>query len=261
MSVSSGDGAGQAERRRRRRHAGFEGGAPPPGGGGPGREADAGGTGDDHRDGGDGCERAEDRPRRCHQGERSTAQSKAPLAPLASSGSAGVARPSTVSLWQIAAGDRRMTSTARWIAPIENDDLPDRQRPAYQLAGAVTLEGAVASATVRSTAHGIYEAFVNGTRVGDEELTPGWTAYRSAPAGPDLRRDRAPRRGRERPRRAAQRRLVARAEQRRPARRRLRDDHRAVPPARRDLRRRDGCVVRHRRPAGGRRRATSSEPI
>ena len=32
---------------------------------------------------------------------------------------------------------------------------------------------------LRATAHGIYEAFVNGARVGDQELTPGWTAYRS----------------------------------------------------------------------------------
>ena len=29
-----------------------------------------------------------------------------------------------------------------------------------------------------ATAHGLYEAFVNGTRVGDEELTPGFTSYR-----------------------------------------------------------------------------------
>ncbi len=69
--------------------------------------------------------------------------------------------------------------TARWIAPIEGDDLPARQRPAYQLAGAVHLRGEVASAVLRATAHGIYEAFVNGARVGDQELTPGWTAYRS----------------------------------------------------------------------------------
>ena len=29
-----------------------------------------------------------------------------------------------------------------------------------------------------ATAHGIYEAFVNGRRIGDAELTPGYTAYR-----------------------------------------------------------------------------------
>ncbi|MFI1704997.1 alpha-L-rhamnosidase N-terminal domain-containing protein [Streptomyces griseoruber] len=29
-----------------------------------------------------------------------------------------------------------------------------------------------------SLAHGLYEAFLNGERVGDRELTPGFTAYR-----------------------------------------------------------------------------------
>ena len=30
-----------------------------------------------------------------------------------------------------------------------------------------------------ATAHGLYELFLNGARVGDLELTPGLTAYRS----------------------------------------------------------------------------------
>ena len=71
------------------------------------------------------------------------------------------------------------TWTARWIAPVEGDDVPQRQRPAYQLATGVRLDGAVASAQLYVTAHGLYEAFVDGVRVGDEELTPGWTAYRT----------------------------------------------------------------------------------
>jgi alpha-L-rhamnosidase len=68
---------------------------------------------------------------------------------------------------------------ARWIAPIEHPDRPARQRPAYQLAGGLHLAGPVVAATLHATAHGLYEAFVNGVRVGDHELTPGWTAYRS----------------------------------------------------------------------------------
>ena len=68
---------------------------------------------------------------------------------------------------------------ARWIAPVEGDDLPARQRPVHQLGGAVVVDGDVRSAQLHVTAHGIYEAFVNGARVGDLELTPGWTAYRS----------------------------------------------------------------------------------
>jgi hypothetical protein len=49
----------------------------------------------------------------------------------------------------------------------------------HQLAGGVRIDRPVASARLHATAHGIYEAFVNGTRVGDQELTPGFTAYRS----------------------------------------------------------------------------------
>jgi alpha-L-rhamnosidase len=69
--------------------------------------------------------------------------------------------------------------SARWIAPVEADELPARQRPAYQLAGAVPIDGEVVRARLYATSHGLYEAFVNGTRVGDLELTPGWTAYRT----------------------------------------------------------------------------------
>ena len=69
--------------------------------------------------------------------------------------------------------------SSTWITPVEGDDLPARQRPVHQLAGGLQLDGEVDRAVLHVTAHGIYEAFVNGTRVGDQELTPGWTAYRS----------------------------------------------------------------------------------
>ncbi len=69
--------------------------------------------------------------------------------------------------------------SAGWIAPVEPDDLPERQRPVHQLATGIRLDGEVTGAVLHVTAHGLYEAFVNGTRVGDQELTPGWTAYRS----------------------------------------------------------------------------------
>jgi len=40
------------------------------------------------------------------------------------------------------------------------------------------LPGAIAKAVLHVTALGIYEAYVNGVRVGDEVLAPGWTSYR-----------------------------------------------------------------------------------
>ncbi|MGI9579318.1 MAG: family 78 glycoside hydrolase catalytic domain, partial [Microthrixaceae bacterium] len=68
---------------------------------------------------------------------------------------------------------------ATWIGPIEPGGGPDRHRPAYQLARSFTVDGEVLKAVLHVTAHGLYEAFLNGERVGDAELTPGWTAYRS----------------------------------------------------------------------------------
>jgi len=69
--------------------------------------------------------------------------------------------------------------TGQWVEPAERPGGPPAQRPAYYLAGEVVVSGPVASAWLHATAHGVYEAFINGTRVGDEELRPGFTAYRS----------------------------------------------------------------------------------
>ncbi len=69
-------------------------------------------------------------------------------------------------------------TSAPWIEPHEPVVAPPGERPAHQLRHEFTLAGPVATATAWATAHGIYELFVNGTRVGDLELTPGFTAYR-----------------------------------------------------------------------------------
>ena len=67
---------------------------------------------------------------------------------------------------------------ARWVEPVEPVGGPALMRPAYHLAGEFRVPGAVASAALHATAHGIYEAFLNGVRVGDDELRPGFTSYR-----------------------------------------------------------------------------------
>lgn len=69
--------------------------------------------------------------------------------------------------------------SATWIEPVEPPDGPTAHRPAYHLATDFTISGAVTRATLYATAHGVYEAFINGERVGDIELAPGFTAYRS----------------------------------------------------------------------------------
>jgi alpha-L-rhamnosidase len=62
---------------------------------------------------------------------------------------------------------------AKWIQP------GDATRAAGNplLRTRFTLSHAVASATVYITAHGLYEARLNGQRIGDAYLTPGWTSY------------------------------------------------------------------------------------
>ncbi|MCI1020025.1 family 78 glycoside hydrolase catalytic domain [Microbacterium sp. C5A9] len=54
---------------------------------------------------------------------------------------------------------------------------PEERRPS-RVRTDLHLEGGVAWARLRLTAHGLAEAEINGVRVGDEELTPGWTSYR-----------------------------------------------------------------------------------
>ncbi|MDU0348932.1 family 78 glycoside hydrolase catalytic domain, partial [Actinomyces sp. MRS3W] len=58
---------------------------------------------------------------------------------------------------------------------------PAGGRPAYELRTRFRLSAAEAAAPARltATAHGVYEAFLDGVRVGDVELTPGATSYQA----------------------------------------------------------------------------------
>jgi alpha-L-rhamnosidase len=68
---------------------------------------------------------------------------------------------------------------ARWIEPEEDAERPEAgSRPAYMLRHEFAVPSAIVRARLYATAHGVYEAFLNGHRVGDLELTPGFTAYR-----------------------------------------------------------------------------------
>jgi alpha-L-rhamnosidase len=68
--------------------------------------------------------------------------------------------------------------TADWIGPDEPTVPGAGERPAYLLRRAFSLGPSIRRATAYATAHGIYELFVNGNRIGDAELTPGYTSYR-----------------------------------------------------------------------------------
>ncbi|MBN2813944.1 MAG: family 78 glycoside hydrolase catalytic domain, partial [Bacteroidales bacterium] len=65
---------------------------------------------------------------------------------------------------------------AKWIEPGFTED--QAMRPSPLLRKPFTISRKIASAHLFISAHGMYEAHINGKRVGDAYLTPGWTAYR-----------------------------------------------------------------------------------
>ncbi len=67
---------------------------------------------------------------------------------------------------------------ARWIGVPEAERPEQGSRPAYWLRTLIDVPPA-AGARLYLTALGLYEAFLDGTRVGDAELAPGYTQYRA----------------------------------------------------------------------------------
>lgn len=66
--------------------------------------------------------------------------------------------------------------SADWIGVHEDEVAPKGERPAYWLRS--TFEaGDGAEAVLHVTSLGLYEVWLNGIRVGDAELAPGWTQY------------------------------------------------------------------------------------
>jgi len=67
--------------------------------------------------------------------------------------------------------------SAVWIGVDEPERAPKGSRPAYWLRSVVDVPAAL-HARAHVTALGIYEFYLNGTRLGDIELAPGFTQYR-----------------------------------------------------------------------------------
>lgn len=66
--------------------------------------------------------------------------------------------------------------TSRFISP---HTLGGIGEPAPILRREISLPQGIVAARLYITAHGIYRATLNGSRVGDEEFAPGWTSYRN----------------------------------------------------------------------------------
>ncbi|UKA64359.1 family 78 glycoside hydrolase catalytic domain [Arthrobacter sp. FW306-04-A] len=68
--------------------------------------------------------------------------------------------------------------TAVAIAPGWEED-PDTNRRPPLLRRSFSLPRPVASARLHVTAHGLYEVEINGNRIGNDAMSPGWTVYGS----------------------------------------------------------------------------------
>ena len=66
---------------------------------------------------------------------------------------------------------------AKWIEPGYIEDSIMRPSPLFRKNFSVNKK--VISATAYITSHGLYEATINGQRIGDAYLTPGWTSYKN----------------------------------------------------------------------------------
>lgn len=67
---------------------------------------------------------------------------------------------------------------ASWITPLS--DQPDaRPRPVPMMRKAFAVNKPVRSARLYITSYGLYEAYINGQRVEQAHLTPGWTSYKN----------------------------------------------------------------------------------
>lgn len=65
-----------------------------------------------------------------------------------------------------------------WIRGLGPDSPPDeRLRPPQLLRQSITVRGEMVRARLYATARGVYSAFINGGRVGDQVLAPGSDAY------------------------------------------------------------------------------------
>ncbi|MBC2839326.1 family 78 glycoside hydrolase catalytic domain [Robiginitalea sp. SC105] len=84
-------------------------------------------------------------------------------------------RWSATGFWQMGMLNPETGFMAQWIRPGSEEDTINRPSPYFRKE--FSIGKPVKSATAYVTSHGMYEARINGQRVGDAYLTPGWTSY------------------------------------------------------------------------------------
>jgi alpha-L-rhamnosidase len=65
---------------------------------------------------------------------------------------------------------------AKWIEPVQDTA---RRIPALMVRKDFSVAKKISSARAYVTSHGFYELSINGKKVGDQVLTPGWTSYQA----------------------------------------------------------------------------------
>lgn len=84
---------------------------------------------------------------------------------------------SEVAQWQMGLLDPEQEFIAKWIIPGYEEDTVNRPSPYFRKEFPLNSGSAIKKATAYITSHGMYEAELNGQRVGDAFLSPGWTSY------------------------------------------------------------------------------------
>lgn len=84
---------------------------------------------------------------------------------------------STIAHWQMGLLNPAKEFIAKWIVPKSEEDTVNRPSPLFRKEFKIQANKKIAKATAYITAHGMYEAALNGKKIGDYYLTPGWTSY------------------------------------------------------------------------------------
>ena len=73
--------------------------------------------------------------------------------------------------------DTGIWDTERFTAKMITHDFPEEETACPIFYKEFSAEKEVAGAYLYATAHGVYEAYLNGERIGDAYMAPGWTSY------------------------------------------------------------------------------------
>ena len=82
---------------------------------------------------------------------------------------------SEVAYWEMGLLDS-IDWQAQWIEPAWPEET-DKSPPVPMLRREFELNKSVESARIYITTHGLYEAYLNGNKIGNQLFTPGWTSY------------------------------------------------------------------------------------